>query len=225
MIPINIQKILFAANALEELVDEIVFLGGCAAALLVDQSAVHAARATEDVDFIVDITTKTELYKFAKKLKEKGFVESPEIICRWERVKEPKIIIDVMPVDSSVLGFTNSWYRLAIDDYHTVVLPDSKRIRAVKPLIFLATKLSSWHGRGQGQIDHKDMEDVIYVLENRAGIALEFYDCENAALKDYLRDQAAELLKSRQFQNFLPGMVAEAGGARIVINALSIMAR
>lgn len=225
MIPINIQKILFAASALEELVDEVVFLGGCAAALLVDQSAVHAARATEDVDFIVDITTKTELYKFAKKLKGKGFVESQEIICRWQRVEEPKIVIDVMPVDSSVLGFTNQWYRLAIDDYHSVVLPDSRRIRLVKPLIFLATKLASWHGRGEGQFDHKDMEDIIYVLENRSGIVLEFYDCENDALKDYLRVQAAGLLNNSQFQNFLPGMVSEAGGARIVTNTLSIIAR
>jgi hypothetical protein len=54
---------------------------------------------------------------------------------------------------------------------------------------------------------------------------LEFYDCENDTLKDYLRAQAAELLNNSQFQNFLPGMVSEAGGARIVTSALSIMAR
>ena len=69
------------------------------------------------------------------------------------------------------------------------------------------------------------MQDIIYVLESRAGVVLEFYDCENDTLKDYLRAQAAELLNNSQFQNFLPGMVSEAGGARIVTSALSIMAR
>lgn len=104
----NIERVIAVASQLEELVQEVVFVGGAAAELLVTDPAVGDIRATIDVDVIVEVTTLAKYYNFQERLRSKGFRESMEdgVICRW-RSKE--ILLDVMLTDEQVLGFSNKW--------------------------------------------------------------------------------------------------------------------
>jgi hypothetical protein len=90
--------------------DELVFLGGCATALLITDSAAPPVRATRDVDTLAGIATEAEYHHLEKRLRKRGFeVDTSDgaPICRWVG---NGILLDVMPTDERILGFGNAWY-------------------------------------------------------------------------------------------------------------------
>lgn len=68
-------------------------------------------------------------------------------LCRW-LIDEMKL--DVMPIEEGILGFTNRWYRAAMDTAQETELQTGLRIRVVTAPYFLATKLEAFRGRGKG---------------------------------------------------------------------------
>jgi hypothetical protein len=105
-----------AAAALGPLLGEVVFLGGATIHLWVSDPAAPATRATDDVDVISAITTRAGYYKLGERLTDRGFQEASDsrVICRWKHM-ETSLILDVMPQDESVLGFSNPWYQHALE--------------------------------------------------------------------------------------------------------------
>lgn len=71
----NLALIELVAEALGDLITEVVFLGGSVSGLLVDEPARGEVRQTEDVDIIVDIATKAAYYQFSDLLRGQGFRE------------------------------------------------------------------------------------------------------------------------------------------------------
>jgi hypothetical protein len=69
------------------------------------------------------------------------------------------------------------------------------------------------------------VEDIVYVLENRPRIAVDFADKINGELKTYLQKQARQLWEQASFLDHLPGMVSHSGGEDAVVNALELIAR
>jgi hypothetical protein len=57
----NLEILKLAVDQLGELVDEMVFLGGCATGLLVTDPAADPIRITDDVDAIVDVATRASI--------------------------------------------------------------------------------------------------------------------------------------------------------------------
>ncbi len=103
----NIEILLLAVNQLDDLVDEMVFIGGCATGLLITDAAALPIRATKDVDAIVQVATKTDYYKLSERLRQQGFVEDTSDdapLCRWVT---DKVTLDVMPTEADILGFGN----------------------------------------------------------------------------------------------------------------------
>ena len=87
----------------------------CATGLLITDEAAPNVRATMDVDTIARITSYREYVEFADRLREIGFMEDTSEgapVCRW---KNGGVILDVMPLDPRILGFSNRWYREAMD--------------------------------------------------------------------------------------------------------------
>lgn len=80
----NLPLLTLIAGALGDLREELVFVGGCAAGLLLDDPAAGEIRATQDVDAIVEATTLVELYRVEGRLPERGFVRAvdSDVICR-----------------------------------------------------------------------------------------------------------------------------------------------
>jgi len=211
------------ASALGDLLPHVTFVGGSTTVLLVDEAAHHGIRKTDDVDVIVDVATRVEYYQFSEKLRELGFVEDTTgPICRWLfDSKSGRIKLDVMPIDEKILGFSNRWYKAAIEEATEVALPNGITIRVVSPACFLATKFEAFAGRGNGDYFSHDMEDIIFVLENRNRIIVELMDCSEE-LKEYFSSQA-ELILNDDFLNVLPGLLNNSDSAKAIENSLNIM--
>ena len=125
----NIEILMLAVDQLEELTDEMVFIGGCATGLLITDTAAPPIRVTKDVDAIVQVTSLAGYHRLSEKLRKKGFQEDMSDgapICRW---KTDSVILDVMPTDSKILGFGNHWYVPATKNAVAIQLPSGKSIK------------------------------------------------------------------------------------------------
>lgn len=81
----------------DALLDELVFVGGAVAGLLITDPAMPAIRPTEDVDLLVQSLTLADYHRVEKQLVARGFVHdmSPDApVCRW---LADGIKVDVMP--------------------------------------------------------------------------------------------------------------------------------
>src|SRR5579862_2435199 len=143
----NIKMLQFIATKLGDLRDEVVFLGGCTTALFINDPESPDVRYTFDVDCIVDVISLNEYHRMEKKLKHLGFKQSiaEEVICRWYF---DDVILDVMPTDEKILGFSNRWYKEAIQNAHIYSLKEGITIKVVTAPYFLATKLEAFKTRG-----------------------------------------------------------------------------
>lgn len=213
------------ADALQDLLGEVVFVGGCTTVLLVDEAAHFGVRRTKDVDVIVDITTKVDYLNFSSRLKSIGFKEDIDgPVCRW-LIDSPLGImkLDVMPIDETVLGFSNGWYKPAIENSTLVTLKNGKAINVVSPVYFIATKFEAFTGRGNGDFFSHDLEDIVFILENRERILFELMDSP-VDLKAYFAEQAQQLLVD-DFLNVLPGLLNNPNSLESIINTLKIISR
>ena len=87
----NRELLLSAAKLLEPLLEELVFVGGCATALLISDEAAGDARPTKDVDVIVELSTRGQYAAFSKRLRALGFQEDSTEgapICRWRHPQD-----------------------------------------------------------------------------------------------------------------------------------------
>jgi hypothetical protein len=150
---------------LAPVLDELVFVGGCTTGLFITDPAAGAIRPTKDVDAIVDVTSYAKYTALSERLRQLGLAEdsSPGApLCRWRR---GDLIVDVMPIDERVLGFSNRWYPRAIETAQTLDIA-GHNIRVVTPALFVATKLEAFHGRGGDDVSAShDLEDIIAVVD------------------------------------------------------------
>ena len=86
---------------------------------------------------------------------------------------------------------------------------------------FIATKFEAFAGRGKGDYFSRDLEDIVFVMENKRGLVFELMDASEE-LKAYFSEQAALLLND-EFLNVLPGLLNNPDSASDVVNALNIM--
>jgi hypothetical protein len=219
----NLFQLITVAKALGDLLPHVTFVGGCTTLLLVDESAHFGIRKTDDIDVIVDVATLVEYQKFSQKLRKLGFREDKEgPICRWLlNSAAGQLKLDVMPVDEKILGFSNRWYKDAINEASETSLPDGSEIRVVTPAYFIATKLEAFSGRGKGDFFSHDLEDIVFVMENRDRLIIELMGSPDE-LKIYFAEQA-RLLLNDDFLNVLPGLLNNQDSAKTVENSLNIM--
>jgi hypothetical protein len=200
----SLAQLLDAAKKLVPMLDQIAFVGGCVTGLLLTDPAAAPIRATLDVDAIVQIGSYPEFTLLENRLRELGFRNSPEKnapVCRW--VNED-LILDLMPTDPSILGFSNRWYRPALEHAETIRV-EQYEIRVITAPYFLATKLEAFHGRGRNDYrSSHDLEDILTVIDGRGEITKEVSAVE-PELRQYLRNEFQSLLESRSFLEALPG--------------------
>jgi hypothetical protein len=101
-----------------------VFVGGCATGLLITDPATGSIRPTMDVDVITEVASYAEYASLSDRLRGLGLGEDSREgapTCRW-RYRD--LIIDVMPTDERVLGFSNRWYAPAIAAAQRITVAD-----------------------------------------------------------------------------------------------------
>lgn len=200
----NIGPLLSAVTKLEPLLEQIVFVGGCATGLLLTDPAAAPVRASLDVDVIVEAASYVEFAVLEERLRRLGF-HQPQMegtpVCRWA---SGDLLLDFMPTDPSILGFSSPWYQPAMENAQIVAI-GGKGIRLITAPYFLATKLEALHGRGKNdyRASH-DLEDIITVIDGRGEITQEVRLSE-PGLRQYLSGEFRGLLSSRDFLEALPG--------------------
>ena len=193
-----------AVTKLEPLLDQIAFVGGCITALLITDPGAAPVRTTLDVDAIVEITSYAQLTVLEDHMRRLGFRESHAEgapLCRWTH---EDLVLDLMPTDPSILGFSNRWYLPALQCAQQIRVAN-RNARVITAPYFLATKLEAFNGRGKDdyRASH-DLEDIITVIDGRAEV-IEEVCLATADLRKYLSDEFRDFLASRSFLDALPG--------------------
>jgi hypothetical protein len=213
----NLELLELAAERLRQLLSEIVFVGGCATGLLIDDPAAAPVRGTYDVDVIAEIGSYAEYAVFSERLRALGFKEDTREgapLCRWTH---GALTLDVMPLDSQVLGFSNRWYPDVLRTAGNVRLPGGLLIRTINAPYFLGTKLEAFKGRGKRDyLASHDLEDFMAVVDGRQSLIAEVKGA-SSELKMYIADSVRLLLNESRFLDALPGYLLpdEASQGRI----------
>lgn len=218
-----------AAELLGPILDEVVFIGGATVHLWLTEPAAPPARATEDVDVICEVATRAEYYRLCERLRVRGFEESAgePVLCRWWSV-EPRLVLDVMPTDPAILGFSNPWYEEAISSAATISLDSGAEILAATPVLLVATKLCAWKGRGGGDLLRSlDVHDVLTLFDGRPELTKEV-TAAPSAVRAYIESELAELHTTPYFDYAVEGATAGygplgAGRARVVHERLDLL--
>ena len=188
-----------------ELCENMVFVGGAAAGLLITDLALPAIRRTDDIDVVTPTQALEDFHKLENQLRELGFTPDmrPEApLCRWQI---DNMTVDVMPSKEEVLGFANRWYVLSVATAQIHELPSGTRVKVIRAPEFIATKLEAFFGRGQGDfLFSHDIGDIISVIDGRESLLLEC-QASHRPLREYLRLQFQSLLKIMIFLDSLPG--------------------
>ena len=215
----NLELLAAAARLLEPLLGELVFVGGCATALFITDKAAAEVRPTMDVDAIAEITSYADYTGFSEKLRRLGFTEDTSEdapICRW---RQADTVLDVMPLDENILGFSNRWYRGAMNSACDFELQPGIQIRHVTAVYFCATKLEAFRGRGHDDyLSSHDLEDLIAVVDGREELAREVGETEED-VRRYVASEVKKILDTSAFLDALPGYLLPdaASQARITV--------
>ncbi|MGO9020594.1 MAG: hypothetical protein ACLQVJ_19815 [Syntrophobacteraceae bacterium] len=201
----TLEMVKTVARGFGSLRERVVFLGGAVTSLLITDPALPHIRTTLDVDVIVEVLSRVDYYKLEESLRERGFtqsVDSDHPVCRWSF---NEVIVDVMPTETEILGFSNRWYSQAIQNSDIVRLDNDMEIRLVTAPFFLATKIEAFFGRGKGDfLSSHDIEDIISILNGRKELTGEIAR-SSPELRVFLSETFKAFLAAEAFLESIPG--------------------
>jgi len=193
----NITMLQTVANGLGELKEDMVFVGGSVAELYATDPAASDIRPTMDVDCVIELSSRRAHAELEENLRARRFQHDTSQgapICRWVY---RDILVDVMPTDPDVLGFTNIWYENGVTNKITKTLPDGQDIFVFPVEYYVAAKFEAHKGRGGNDLRQShDFEDIIYIFDNCPEL-LENISNANASVKKYLKEECQNLLANK----------------------------
>jgi hypothetical protein len=219
----NLPDLRRIAVALGDLCEQVVFVGGAVAGLLVTDPLADSVRATRDVDAVVN-TSRARFHEIEAQVAQRGFGRDvrSDVICRWLH-SATGVAFDLMPVQPEVLGFTNRWYPYAVETAERVDLGEGARIRLVSAVAFVATKLEAFASRGHGDfLSSHDLEDVLNIVDGREELTGEIADAP-IEVREAVAGIFRRLLSNADFVNVFPGLMAEPARAPLVWARLKML--
>lgn len=213
----NLELLSGMAHAMGPLCEQVVFVGGCATGLLISQPLVADARATEDVDAIVEVASLVGYHALADQLMARGFKQTmadntPPFRWFWRGMQ-----LDLVPLDEKVLGFANRWYRPGFEAAQFATLPTGLQLRHLSAPYFLATKLEAFKDRGNNDVylSH-DLEDIITVVDGRDELLAELAAAPSE-VRHFIAEHFQAVMNHTDFSNVLPGIVSQSTRAGLVL--------
>ncbi len=184
-----------------ELLELVTFVGGATISLHLDDAQPIDIRSTKDVDFIVSVTSYNGYQELSQKLKNVGFKEyipqDDEVpLCRFVC---NGILVDVMPDDENILGFSNQWFKPGQKDPIEYKLPHGVKIKLVKAKYLLATKLAAFLGRKIDILESKDAEDICILINGRDALIDEVFQGPTE-LVSYIQSQMKHFIANSNFE-------------------------
>ena len=156
-----------AAELLQDLDAPMVFVGGSVAPLYYQNTAyLGEERPTLDVDCVIEVASRLRLAEISEHMRQLGFsegIEPNDPICRW---RGRGLVLDLVPLNETLLGFSNRWYAAG---WHAVERRDLSGIEIgiLSFDYYLATKIEAFSQRGQDPRMSHDLEDVFLILAAR----------------------------------------------------------
>jgi predicted nucleotidyltransferase len=217
---LSILRIKAVATILKELNQKLVFVGGATVALYAQKEISFETRPTDDVDIVVELASYMDYSKLDEDLRRLGFRNDIEsgIICRY---KVQGIIVDIMPTNSAVLGFSNCWYSEGFKNAIDIELDSNTVVKIFSPAYFIASKLEAFKDRGGKDFrTSSDFEDIVYVFENCKDLEPDVLKSTDN-LKGYFKTEFSKLLNN---PNLEEGIYAHLPPRFATIKSLEIMA-
>lgn len=215
MNPANLLLLERTCEHLGDLLDEVVFVGGATVELWITDPAAPEFRLTDDVDDVVEVSTRRDYYRLEERLRDLGFENDQKsgVICRFKH-PESELLLDVMPTEASILGFKNRWQAESFSRAVEVSLPKGKRIRALPPPYLLATKLEAFDARHKLDFyGSRDWGDVISLVDGRRELMDEMREASES-VRTYVADRLRDLSSHRDFDPGVEGALPSSPESR-----------
>ncbi len=202
---INWKVIKTIANALGELNQKVVYVGGAVVSLYIDDTAAEDIRPTKDIDITLEIASLGELEALREDLSKKGFKQSHEdnVICRF-RFEDIKI--DVMATKAIGWAPANPWFASGFKSAQSIEV-NGKSIKILTLPYFLATKFSAFYDRGgkDPRFSH-DFEDIVYLLNYTSNFHELIIDSD-LKVQEYLKGAFLNILNDDLLQEAILGSI------------------
>jgi hypothetical protein len=192
------------AEGLGELKDRCFLTGGVSIPFYITDPLEEPPRVTLDVDVAIEVHSAQEYREVIEsRLRDQGFkhdISEGAPICRWIW---HGIIVDIMPVEASVLGFSNPWYQAGLN--HTIPISVSARCqwRILSAPFALAAKAAAFWSRGaEDPSNSHDLEDLVTLINGRPEI-IEEVGRASAECREYITAFCKALLEEARFREVL----------------------
>lgn len=199
---INITRIKAVSNALAKLETPVAFVGGATVSLYADIDFREKARPTDDVDVVLELLAYKNYAAVEEQLRSIGFINDmySKVICRY---KYQGLIVDIMPTDEKVLGFSNKWYAPGFKQAIDFEIDKQHSVKIFPVTYFIASKVEAFKSRGKNDgRTSSDFEDIVFVLNNRNTIWKELLEADKA-VKLYLKDEFTILLSGNYIDEWI----------------------
>lgn len=197
---INIAVVAEVAEALQHIKQDMVFVGGAVVSLYTDDPAADEIRPTQDIDMTLNIVNLSHWEKVQTQLGALGFHPDPfgHAICSY---KYKDIPVDIMATEDGPLGPANSWYKIGFENLWTAKAKEQD-IKILSASCYLATKFEAFNNRGTDYRTSHDIEDIVYVLDNRIGIVEEIAN-DDSRIANFIKEQLQIITNKGMMQELL----------------------
>lgn len=128
-------------------------------------------------------------------------------ICR---MRTPRgYLLDVMPLDPTVLGFGNRWFKQGFEQAICVSTKEGLEAKIFPAALYAAAKVEAYRDRGGNDIwASHDLEDFLTLIAYRSSLVSEVAR-EGEELRAHLAQFAAELLATEHIDEIVDAYLRE----------------
>jgi len=221
------ENLLTVSGRIRPLGIDYAFLGGCIVPMLLDDPDVVPIRPTNDVDVVVMLVGQRQMASIESRLREEGFEHAAypgAPISRWDL---KGIAVDVMPDrEAEFMGLNTKWFSEALQSATLHRIPGGE-VPVISAPTFIATKLVAFSDRGKGDFYHRDMEDVISIVDGRTSLSNDLA-ASSPELRAYVSAELKRYLANPDFVDQLPGHLpsdpASQGRLSLLLERLGLIA-